>query len=106
MRGRHVVSNLRWPIFVTETALFAGAVTIVLRDGRRLQRRVDFSKGMPENRMTAEDLDAKFRSLAGAGVGPDEASRLFDMLTNVFDAPAIAPLMRAIGALQLKGSLR
>ena len=56
--------------------------------------------------MTPQDLDAKFRSLAGAAVGAEEASRLFDLLTNVFDAPAIAPLMREIGALQLKGPLR
>ena len=39
---------------------YAGIVTIVLDDGRRLRKRVDYSKGMPENRMTAPSSTPSF----------------------------------------------
>jgi 2-methylcitrate dehydratase PrpD len=81
---------------------YAGIVTIVLDDGRQFRRRVDDPKGMPENRMTADDLDAKFLSLAEAAVGRDAASDLLTAATSLFDAANIALFARDLGALRLR----
>ena len=81
---------------------YAGIVTIVLDDGRLLRKRVDYSKGMPENRMTAPELDAKFYSLAAAAVGPEDAGALLEKVTAIFDGSSIERLARDLGALRLR----
>lgn len=82
-------------------ARYAGIVTIVLDDGRTLRKRVDYSKGMPENRMTPEAIDAKFLSLASAAIGWDHARRLLERIGGMFSSGSIAPLARELGALRL-----
>jgi 2-methylcitrate dehydratase PrpD len=76
---------------------YAGVVAIELRDGRRLRKRVDYSKGMPENRMSPAALEAKFRSLAAASAGAEAAEELLIQLRNIFDAPNNAALARCLG---------
>jgi 2-methylcitrate dehydratase PrpD len=80
---------------------YAGVVTIVLNEGRQLRKRVDYSKGMPENRMTARDLDAKFLSLAGAAVGATAAGDLLEQIAGIFDTSDISGLAQHLGALRL-----
>lgn len=77
--------------------LYAGIVTIQLNDGRSFRRRVDHSKGMPENRMSSGEIDAKFLSLAGAAIGDAEAKRLLPQVRSAFELPNLAPLARTIG---------
>ena len=43
---------------------FASKVEIVLKDGRSLWFRVDYPKGSPENPMSPDEVQEKFRSLA------------------------------------------
>jgi len=76
---------------------YAGIVTIDLWDGTRVSRRVDHSKGMPENRMTAAELAQKFMSLATASVGADSGDELLAHLRGVFDSSDNAALMRLLG---------
>ena len=80
---------------------YAGVVTIVLDDDRRLRKRVDYSKGMPENQMTSRDLDAKFLSLAGAAVGAKAAGDLLEEMAGIFETPNISDLTRHLGKLRL-----
>ncbi len=77
---------------------YAGIVTIELGDGRRVRKRVDYSKGMPENRMSPAELNAKFRSLAAASVGAEATEELLVHLRNIFNAPSNAALMRRLGS--------
>ncbi len=77
---------------------YAGIVTIDLRDGRRLRKRVDYSKGMPENQMSPAELNAKFNSLATASAGQEAAEELLVHLSKVFDAPSNTTLMRRLGS--------
>jgi 2-methylcitrate dehydratase PrpD len=80
---------------------YAGIVTIELRDGRRLRKRVDYSKGMPENRMSSTELNVKFRSLAAASVGGEAAEELLAYLVKIFDASDNTALMRRLGSVSL-----
>ena len=45
----------------------AGALTVVLRNGRQLTRRVDFAYGHPSNPIAESELIAKFKSCAKHG---------------------------------------
>jgi 2-methylcitrate dehydratase PrpD len=83
---------------------YAGIVTIELRDGRRLRKRVDSSKGMPENRMSPAELNDKFRSLAAASVGYGATEELLGYLGNIFDAPDNTALMRRLGSVSVDNS--
>ena len=51
--------------------------------------------------MTAEDLEAKFLSLAESAVGKDAAAAILEGATALFDAANIAPFARDLGALHL-----
>jgi 2-methylcitrate dehydratase PrpD len=77
---------------------YAGIVTIELRDGRRVRRRVDYSKGMPENRMSPAELSAKFRSLATASVGAEAGEELLVDLGKIFNVASNATFMRRLGS--------
>ena len=82
---------------------YAGIVTIELRDGRRLRKRVDYSKGMPENRMSPAELNAKFRSLTAASVGDEAAEELLALMGHIFEAPSTGALTRRLGSVVIAG---
>ncbi len=84
--------------------LYAGIVTILLKDGRRFTKRVDYSKGMPENRIPEAELHAKFRSLAGAAVTRKQADEVLNRLKTIFDMEDTSPVPRLLGSLVLKTS--
>ena len=68
------------------------SVTVELKDGRLLSRRVDYPKGEPENPISDEELRAKFRSLAACGGLSREAAEevLRQMSHPDFDTRHIA----------------
>jgi 2-methylcitrate dehydratase PrpD len=78
---------------------YAGVVTVTLTDGRRLRKRVDYSKGMPENPMSREDIHVKYRSLAAAAVGARAAEILLARLMGIFDAHDVAQIGRLMGSI-------
>jgi 2-methylcitrate dehydratase PrpD len=82
--------------------LYAGIVTIHLKDGRALRLRVDHSRGMPENRMSSKEIDDKFLSLVGVAIGDSEAARLLPEVRSAFSLPDMAPFAQRLGALALK----
>jgi 2-methylcitrate dehydratase PrpD len=81
--------------------LYAGIVTIHLKDGRALRRRVDHSRGMPENRMSSEEIDAKFLSLVGTAIGESAAASLLPEVRGAFTLPDLAPFAKRLGALKI-----
>jgi 2-methylcitrate dehydratase PrpD len=82
-------------------AKYAGITSIELRDGRHLRRRVDYSKGMPENPMSGAEIEAKFVSLAGTATGDEAARPILTAASGLFDAPDLAGLSKTLGALEI-----
>lgn len=76
--------------------LYAGKVTVVTKDGQRITKRVDYSKGMPENPMDKADIERKFLSLAGAVIGEKQAASVLDEVNRAVDSETITPLAHAL----------
>ncbi len=72
--------------------VYGGKVTFTTRDGRRLEKHLKYSRGMPENPMSMRDIERKFMSTAGAAVGAAEAAALLPLAAGVFEAESVAPL--------------
>ena len=72
--------------------VYGGRVTVVTRDGRTISKRVDYSRGTPENPMSHSEIERKFMSLAGAAVGADAAAEILVQANRVFTAKSVAPL--------------
>lgn len=71
-------------------------VTITLRDGRRLQRRVRHAKGQPWNPLTDAELMAKFRDCAARVLPPERAESIpaaVQALETMADVSALARLL-------------
>jgi 2-methylcitrate dehydratase PrpD len=74
-------------------------MTVTLRDGRRIDKHEEYPKGQPENALTHDEIEDKFRRLAGAVIPPravDEVLRIVNRLEAIDDmGGAIAPLLRS-----------
>jgi 2-methylcitrate dehydratase PrpD len=81
--------------------IYGGRVTLELNDGRVLSRRVDYSRGMPENPMSQDEIDRKFMSLASAAVGSAAASEILDLAGTALDSASVAPLGRLLTQVQV-----
>lgn len=72
--------------------IYGGRVTVVTRGGQTISRRVDYSRGMPENPMAHEEIERKFMSLASVAVGDARAGEILRLANDVFAAGSVAPL--------------
>ncbi len=81
--------------------IYGGRLTVVTRGGQTLSRQVDYSRGMPENPMTHEEIERKFMSLAGVAVGQARAAKILLLANNVFAADSVAPLNAMLCASQI-----
>jgi 2-methylcitrate dehydratase PrpD len=73
-------------------------VTITLKNGRTVTKRVREAKGQPKNPLTPDELEAKFRDSAGRALDVERVlSILYAVrsLETVPDVSALARLMRA-----------
>ena len=85
--------------------LYAGKVTVVTKGGKRITKRVDYSKGAPENPLSKEDIEQKFLSLAGAAIGRAQSESLLIDVNRALDAETIAPLAGRLGRCRITGHL-
>jgi 2-methylcitrate dehydratase PrpD len=72
-------------------------VTVALRDGRRLQRRVRLAKGQPRNPLTDAELTAKFRDCARRALDAAQTDSLLDALQKLETLADVASLARLLG---------
>lgn len=76
---------------------YASRIELRTRDGRHLARRNDIARGYPETPLGAEELDAKFRALAGSVCDPPRVAALgsaIDSLPDTADLTELATLLR------------
>ncbi len=85
-----VIAALRGRVSATADPLLGEDetyVTITLTDGGTLEQHVAHATGSPDNPMTDEALEAKFRALATPALPPDQAERLLQAAWRLDEAP-------------------
>jgi 2-methylcitrate dehydratase PrpD len=83
--------------FASTPAKFVASVTIKLVNGRSFDRTVEYPRGQPENPLSTDFLEDKFKRLAMSRLGLDRASRLMDRILAIEgeeDIRATARLMQ------------
>ncbi len=76
----------------------AAVATLTITDGRTYTERVDYATGTPENPMTDQQVEGKFRALAGEVLPREQVDRAAEMLwqfDKVSDARNVIPLLCA-----------
>ena len=68
-------------------------VRIALVDGGSVETHIEHATGSPENPLTDDDLEAKFRTLVEPVLGPEPARRLLEAAWNIDEAPDVRGLL-------------
>lgn len=79
--------------------LYASVVEVTLQDGRKFSRRVDHPRGTMENRLTPEEIHAKYLRLATTVTTAAHAERiaaLVERIDRLPDVGALADLLRTL----------
>ena len=70
-------------------------VTVILKDGRRLEKFIEHAVGSVERPMTNTDLEAKFRGNATGVLTPAQTDRLIEICWKVESLPNVAAVADA-----------
>jgi 2-methylcitrate dehydratase PrpD len=68
----------------------AARMTIRLVDGRTLDERVTAARGTPENLLTPDEVEAKFRRLAEVVLSGERVTRLLTSLRGLANLPDVS----------------
>lgn len=74
---------------------FGGAVEVILRDRRRLFRRVLHNRGAPSNPMSQGDVTSKFQNNAGTVLGAVRTDRLLQQLLVIDGVDDVGEVLRS-----------
>lgn len=77
-----------------DVATMGIAMAIELKDGRRLEGKLDHFRGTPESPFTAADVKGKFMNLTGS-MSPAMSERLFEQLMTIDTMPDVRTLALA-----------
>lgn len=83
-------------------SVYGGRITLELSSGETHTLRVDYSKGMPENQMTSEEIAEKYMFLAQYATDEKSACRILDLARNAFQLPSINELGEAMAGATLR----
>jgi 2-methylcitrate dehydratase PrpD len=73
-------------------------ITIVLKDGRKLEKYIEHAVGSVTNPMSDKDLEAKFAGQADGILPADQARRAMDLCWDIEALPSAAALAEAASA--------
>lgn len=83
-------------------SVYGGRITMELSSGATHTLRVDYSKGMPENQMTADEIADKYMSLARYATDEKSAYRILSLARTAFQAPSIREMGEAMAGVVLR----
>ncbi len=73
--------------------VFAGRVAIRLKNGLTHRLEVPYPKGDPQNPLSSDDLDTKFRQLAGSLLSESQVTQLASTCDELEHLPDLTPLL-------------
>jgi 2-methylcitrate dehydratase PrpD len=70
-------------------------ITLVTKDGRRVEKFVEHAVGSLDHPMSDADLEAKFTGLANGVLSPERQRRLTDLCWDIASLPDASAVARA-----------
>ena len=80
-------------------------IDIETRDGRHIREVVDYCKGMPENPMSAQEVEEKFLSLVDPVFPPGQSRQIIDLVNTIESIKSVNDLTRLLVVPLKKGQL-
>lgn len=77
-------------------AKFGAIITIDTKSGEKHRIKLDFPKGEPENSLTHEEIEEKFKKWAATVIDPDRAEQVLNCINNLENLDDINDLIRLI----------
>ncbi len=77
--------------------VYAGEVTLTLKDGREVAARRDVARGYPEAPLSQSEIEAKFDTLVGAVADDTRRAALKRAASRIFDADSVESLAELLG---------
>jgi len=93
------MEKLKWkekypmPVMGTPEGLGTKSVTVRLNDGREYSREVTIAKGMPQNPLTSDEFNSKYRDCASAVLSEEDVERSLSILNNLQAVESIKEVM-------------
>ena len=82
-------------VYDTDPSKLATKVIVTLKDGRKLEKEVDYPKGDPDCPMTWEDSVAKFTALAEPVYGKEKTAKLCALIDKLDEVEDFKTALRA-----------
>jgi 2-methylcitrate dehydratase PrpD len=92
------IPKIRWAVDPVDDANYpdhySATVTITMNDGKEYKSHIDYPKGDPENPVSKEELEEKFRVLAGKAIGKDKIDALLSCIWNLENLESVRNLTK------------
>jgi 2-methylcitrate dehydratase PrpD len=82
-----IIPKIKWKIDPEDDRnypkFYSATVSMKMKDGREFKAHLDYPKGDPENPVSKEELEDKFRSLAGKIIGKEKALKVISKISDL-----------------------
>jgi len=88
-RVKSLIEKMKWvgkypmPVMGTPEGLGSKSVTVKLKDGREYCKEVTIAKGMPQNPLTSDEFNSKYRDCASTVLSKEDVEKSLFILTNL-----------------------
>lgn len=97
------VENYPMPVTGTAEGFGTKSVTVKLKDGREFSREVAIAKGMPQNPLTSEEFNSKYRDYASTMLSKEDVEKSLSLLSNLPEVKNIKEVMEIIAKTPSRG---
>jgi len=101
-RIKSLMRRIKWrekypmPVMGTTRGFGIKGITVTLKDGRKFSKEVAIAKGMPQNPLTPDEFDSKYRDCASAVLSEEDLEKSLSILTNLQEVKSVREAMKII----------
>lgn len=99
---KSLMKKMRWvekypmPVMGTAEGLGTKSVTVKLKDSREYSKEVTVAKGTPQNPLTPDEFNSKYRDCASTVLSEEDVEKSLSILTNLQEVKNIKELMEIV----------
>jgi 2-methylcitrate dehydratase PrpD len=104
-----LMERMKWvekypmPVMGTAEGFGTKSVTVKLKDGKEFSKEVTIAKGMPQNPLTPDEFNSKYRDCASTVLSGEEVEKSLSILTNLQKVKNIKEVMGIVAKAPSEG---